>query len=505
MKFRKALSILLTLCMLFSVSGVAVYAEDVRPITTETVTYIDENSETKTVEAGILEGGGRPYGAQGETNWYIFKGAYTVNDQFTFYDAQVNLILADDADLTVNGNFVCAYGSLNIYVQENGTGKLTLTGERRILAQNGGDTHIYGGEITAYAVHADADHNGTLSIHSGKVNSQMLFGYNVNICGGEATGVLMQVKGTFTMSDGKLTAIKGNNGSGLAMEAGSIEISGGTVFAKGIYGMYCQNGSVTITGGTVTADASNNGFDGISAKNVSITGGNVTAHKGYYYGVYATDTLTLGADVPDTSISVDSLNADRRLVIKEGQTLTDGENDYTGTLTAEQVEALAGKTLTCKHSYDEQSWTNADEGRHVRVCKTCGGAPEYEDHDVIVRGDGDATCTAEGYTGDEFCSVCGQRLSEGEIIPPKGHITEVVGAKEATVTEDGYTGDEVCTVCGQTVKQGEVIPATDDATPDEPDDSDACPYCGKHHAKKWVLIVHLVLWFLCNVYRIVRK
>ena len=32
-------------------------------------------------------------------------------------------------------------------------------------------------------------------------------------------------------------------------------------------------------------------------------------------------------------------------------------------------------------------------------------------------------------------------------------------AKEATCTEDGYTGDEVCTVCGETVKEGQVIPA----------------------------------------------
>ena len=35
-----------------------------------------------------------------------------------------------------------------------------------------------------------------------------------------------------------------------------------------------------------------------------------------------------------------------------------------------------------------------------------------------------------------------------------------MGAKAAACTEDGYTGDEVCTVCGETVKKGEVIPAT---------------------------------------------
>ncbi len=32
-------------------------------------------------------------------------------------------------------------------------------------------------------------------------------------------------------------------------------------------------------------------------------------------------------------------------------------------------------------------------------------------------------------------------------------------AREATCTEDGYTGDEVCTICGKTIKTGEVIPA----------------------------------------------
>ncbi len=38
--------------------------------------------------------------------------------------------------------------------------------------------------------------------------------------------------------------------------------------------------------------------------------------------------------------------------------------------------------------------------------------------------------------------------------------TETVNAKAATCTEDGYTGDEVCTICGEIVKKGEVIKAT---------------------------------------------
>ena len=46
-----------------------------------------------------------------------------------------------------------------------------------------------------------------------------------------------------------------------------------------------------------------------------------------------------------------------------------------------------------------------------------------------------------------------------EVIPATSHDTELVGAKDATCTEDGYTGNEVCKVCQTVVKQGEVIPA----------------------------------------------
>ena len=83
----------------------------------------------------------------------------------------------------------------------------------------------------------------------------------------------------------------------------------------------------------------------------------------------------------------------------------------------------------------------------------------------------DATVTSEVTEGS--CEVGGTRTytakvtfedkeytdTKTEVIPATSHDTELVGAKDATCTEDGYTGDEVCKVCGVTVKQGEVIPA----------------------------------------------
>ena len=80
-------------------------------------------------------------------------------------------------------------------------------------------------------------------------------------------------------------------------------------------------------------------------------------------------------------------------------------------------------------------------------------------HKTELAGAKAATCTEDGYTGDEVCTVCNEVVKKGEVIPALGHKTQLVGAKAATCTQDGYTGDEVCTVCNETVKKGETIPA----------------------------------------------
>lgn len=41
-----------------------------------------------------------------------------------------------------------------------------------------------------------------------------------------------------------------------------------------------------------------------------------------------------------------------------------------------------------------------------------------------------------------------------------GHKTETQNAKDATCTTDGYTGDQACDMCGEIVETGTVIPAT---------------------------------------------
>ena len=138
----------------------------------------------------------------------------------------------------------------------------------------------------------------------------------------------------------------------------------------------------------------------------------------------------------------------------------DGKN-YTDTRTetppslGHKTQLVGAKAATCT----EDGYTG-DE-----VCTVCGETVKKGEvipalgHKTQLVGAKAATCTEDGYTGDEVCTVCQEVVKKGEVIPALGHKTQLVGAKPATCTEDGYTGDEVCTVCGETVKKGEVIPA----------------------------------------------
>ena len=141
-------------------------------------------------------------------------------------------------------------------------------------------------------------------------------------------------------------------------------------------------------------------------------------------------------------------------VTLEGRTYTDTKTE-TIPATGHDTQLVGAKPATCT----EDGYTG-DE-----VCKTCGVTVKKGEvipaagHDTELVGAKDATCTQDGYTGDEVCKTCGVTVKKGETIPATGHDTQLVGAKPATCTEDGYTGDEVCKTCGVTVKKGEVIPA----------------------------------------------
>lgn len=97
------------------------------------------------------------------------------------------------------------------------------------------------------------------------------------------------------------------------------------------------------------------------------------------------------------------------------------------------VENNGGHTWDCNSLGIEHNLevVYLDETYHQWKCKDCPYSIN-EEHVSVLQGQKDATCTSEGYTGDEVCSVCNEIVKKGEVTEKLAH--HYVNGK--------------CTVCG---------------------------------------------------------
>lgn len=139
------------------------------------------------------------------------------------------------------------------------------------------------------------------------------------------------------------------------------------------------------------------------------------------------------------------------------------------------------RTYTCKvckatkteeiaatgHDYkvkDHKDATCTEDGYTTSVCKNCGDEKketikatghDWNKGEVTTK----ATCTETGvmtYT----CNVC--KETKTEEIKATGHQhTEIRDVKKATCIEEGYTGDTYCTDCGNRISTGKKMEKTD--------------------------------------------
>ncbi|MCD7844682.1 MAG: hypothetical protein LUG57_02275 [Oscillospiraceae bacterium] len=148
-----------------------------------------------------------------------------------------------------------------------------------------------------------------------------------------------------------------------------------------------------------------------------------------------------------------------------------GETVYTAAVTFEGTTYTETQTVAIPasgHSWGDwetvASPTCEDEGSERRVCAVCGLTetqgldPTGHNWATEYTIDQAATCTTDG-SQSIHCQDC-DAVTDSQVIPATGHVTETQNAQAATCTQDGYTGDQVCTVCGETTAQGQVIPAT---------------------------------------------
>ena len=243
------------------------------------------------------------------TTWaagtYVVSGDITIDDD-VHLTGNVNLILKDGAELTVNG---CIFGGadydhgfvykLNIYGQTLGTGKLTIdySGSHDLGVVTASELNIHGGIITVggTGVWQGLEPN-VFNVYHGTINATAGMSAicpmgNTHIYGGTitahstttkyggSTALLLPNGGTtLTISGGSITAIS-DEASGIETVY-DLVISGGTISAYGGYMMegIMVYGTCTISGGDITARAGENGI-GLEGT-TTISGGVVTAIGG---------------------------------------------------------------------------------------------------------------------------------------------------------------------------------------------------------------------------------
>ena len=102
------------------------------------------------------------------------------------------------------------------------------------------------------------------------------------------------------------------------------------------------------------------------------------------------------------------------------------------------------------------------EGSIVYKCTTCGLTREEKTpkkgHSYVLCNECEATCMTEGYTGDWICSLCGDILEEGKVIPQKEHNWDAGIITKTPTCENTGVKTYTCSVSGET--KTEEIPAT---------------------------------------------
>ena len=70
-------------------------------------------------------------------------------------------------------------------------------------------------------------------------------------------------------------------------------------------------------------------------------------------------------------------------------------------------------------------------------------------HSYVLYNEREATCMTEGYTGDWICSLCGDILEEGKVIPQKEHNWDAGIITKTPTCENTGVKTYTCSVSGE--------------------------------------------------------
>ena len=150
-------------------------------------------------------------------------------------------------------------------------------------------------------------------------------------------------------------------------------------------------------------------------------------------------------------------------VTKEATCKEEGSKTYTCSICGDtKTEVIPKKDHTWDEGKVTKKATCTEDGLKVYTCKNCGETKEEilkatgHQH-TEVRNEKKATCKEEGYSGDIYCTDCGELIKKGSATEKSDHDWKVTSEEKATCEKDGsktYT----CADCKET--KTETIPAT---------------------------------------------
>ena len=245
--------------------------------------------------------------------WYCLRADYTGENGYNvpiYVNGNVNLVLCDGSALESSTFMLMDGSSLTIWQQREGTGKLTIVGEKVTgigtsnqyypgiqvetgsrLTINGGILDVTGQDYCAgiggryeHGSGAITINAGTVTVKGGTTHNSTSWTGGAAIGGGGhgSNGPIVINGGTVTAKAGALSrgaAI----GSGDKADGGPITINGGTVITGATIGAgsHGKSGPITINGGTVEVDSKSIGIGGSTNGPITITGGTVKVHTTY--------------------------------------------------------------------------------------------------------------------------------------------------------------------------------------------------------------------------------
>ena len=205
------------------------------------------------------------------------------------------------------------------------------------------------------------------------------------------------------------------------------------------------------------------------SENATIT---ISATQGTIVSVKVTYTSSNGGNLTLDGATIASgtafeVNASSvTLTVGNSGTATNGQARITAIDVVYSMGGGSSPPDVCEHNIVVDSAvaptctaTGLTEGSHCSICNQVITAQETVaalGHDKVSHDAVEATCTQKGNKAYQTCTRCDYTTFEE--IPAKGHTEVVVNGTPATCTQTGLTDGVKCSVCGETITEQEIIP-----------------------------------------------